>query len=193
MRCRAEQQAAPIEPCLHRPACMATAADRGPADEAGVATWCKLGYSARAAEENCLGSPEDDFWNEGRCAAGLPVCPAKELLIADPARMPQDPQNSNIARLTNPGTGKQSAGQHILPKQDNHISNAIGHTASRHWLHMRRRVVVTDHGHFVLINVYVPNAGGKPERPRLATKLDFLRLLKAEADGFLEQGREVGP
>ena len=58
---------------------------------------------------------------------------------------------------------------------------------------MWRRVVVTDHGHFVLINVYVPNAGGKPERPRLATKLDFLRLLKAKADGFLEQGREVGP
>jgi exonuclease III len=53
-------------------------------------------------------------------------------------------------------------------------------------------VVVTDHGHFVLINVYVPNAGGKPDRPRLATKLDFLRLLKAKADGFLEQGREVG-
>ena len=52
-------------------------------------------------------------------------------------------------------------------------------------------MVVTDHGHFVLINVYVPNAGGKPERPRLATKLDFLRLLKAKADGFLEQGREV--
>lgn len=50
---------------------------------------------------------------------------------------------------------------------------------------------MTDHGHFVLINVYVPNAGGKPARPRLATKLDFLRLLKAKADALQEEGREV--
>lgn len=84
----------------------------------GVATWCKLSYSARTAEVDCLGTDNDDFWGEGR-------------------------------------------------------------------------VVVTDHGHFVLINVYVPNAGGKPARPRLATKLDFLRLLKAKADALQEEGREV--
>ena len=66
-----------------------TTAHEHAADEAGVATWCKLGYSARAAEENCLGSPEDDFWNEGRCAAGLPVCFAADLHVADSSTSPE--------------------------------------------------------------------------------------------------------
>lgn len=33
---------------------------------AGVATWCKLSYSARTAEVDCLGTDNDDFWGEGR-------------------------------------------------------------------------------------------------------------------------------
>lgn len=54
------------------------------------------------------------------------------------------------------------------------------------------RVVVSDHGAFVLINVYVPNAGDRPARPRLGFKLKFLHALKRTADGFRKQGRQVG-
>jgi len=51
---------------------------------------------------------------------------------------------------------------------------------------------VTDHGHFVLINVYVPNAGGgNKTEARLRAKLDFLRLLADKADGLAADGREV--
>ena len=53
------------------------------------------------------------------------------------------------------------------------------------------RVVITDHGAFVLINVYVPNAGDRPARARLAFKLAFLRALKAKADALVAAGREV--
>uniref|UniRef100_A0A1D2AEL1 DNA-(apurinic or apyrimidinic site) endonuclease n=1 Tax=Auxenochlorella protothecoides TaxID=3075 RepID=A0A1D2AEL1_AUXPR len=53
------------------------------------------------------------------------------------------------------------------------------------------RVVVSDHGAFVLINVYVPNAGDRPARPRLGFKLKFLHALKRTADGFRKQGRQV--
>ena len=53
------------------------------------------------------------------------------------------------------------------------------------------RVVCTDHGHFVLLNVYVPNAGGRPDRPRLAAKLAFLQALTAKADALVAEGREV--
>ena len=54
------------------------------------------------------------------------------------------------------------------------------------------RVVITDHGSFVLINVYVPNAGDRPARARLAFKLRFLAALKRKADSLREQSREVG-
>ena len=41
------------------------------------------------------------------------------------------------------------------------------------------RMVETDHGSFVLINVYLPNAGDKEQgRPRLHFKLAFLEALK---------------
>ena len=40
------------------------------------------------------------------------------------------------------------------------------------------RLVVTDHGRFLLFNVYVPNSGGDG-RPRLDFKLKFLRALAA--------------
>jgi exonuclease III len=40
------------------------------------------------------------------------------------------------------------------------------------------RCVVTDHGPFVLFNVYVPNAGEAPERERLPFKLRFLHALR---------------
>ncbi|GAX84278.1 hypothetical protein CEUSTIGMA_g11700.t1 [Chlamydomonas eustigma] len=51
------------------------------------------------------------------------------------------------------------------------------------------RVVITDQGDFVLINVYVPNAGEKGERADFKCK--FLRALKQKADGFRSAGRKV--
>lgn len=54
------------------------------------------------------------------------------------------------------------------------------------------RVVVTDHGHFVLFNVYVPNAGESLARPRLPFKLRFLEALKAAMDRYRAAGRKVG-
>jgi hypothetical protein len=51
------------------------------------------------------------------------------------------------------------------------------------------RVVVTDHGDFVLINVYVPNAGEKGERSDFKCK--FLRALKHKADSYRATGRKV--
>lgn len=53
------------------------------------------------------------------------------------------------------------------------------------------RCVLTDHGSFVLINVYVPNAGYTKERPGLAAKCRFLAALKDKADGLLAAGRKV--
>lgn len=53
------------------------------------------------------------------------------------------------------------------------------------------RVVLTDHGAFVLINVYVPNAGPAPERPRAAYKYKFLEALKTKAVSLRDAGREV--
>ncbi|KAL4443537.1 hypothetical protein ABPG75_011274 [Micractinium tetrahymenae] len=53
------------------------------------------------------------------------------------------------------------------------------------------RIVVTDHQHFVLVNVYVPNAGDRPDRSRLPFKLRWLAALKKKVDGLAAAGREV--
>ena len=50
---------------------------------------------------------------------------------------------------------------------------------------------MTDHGAFVLINVYVPNAGPGPERARSAYKFKFLEALKLKALRLREAGQEV--
>lgn len=53
---------------------------------------------------------------------------------------------------------------------------------------------MTDHGSFVLINVYVPNAGDASagqDRPRVAFKLRFLRALRELSSSLRRQGREV--
>lgn len=54
-----------------------------------------------------------------------------------------------------------------------------------------RRVVETDHGAFVLLNVYVPNAGDRPPRPRLEAKLAFLVALQGRVRQLLDAGRQV--
>ena len=41
------------------------------------------------------------------------------------------------------------------------------------------RALLTDHGAFVVLNVYVPNAGEAPARERLPAKMRFLRALQA--------------
>ncbi|EFJ48590.1 hypothetical protein VOLCADRAFT_104648 [Volvox carteri f. nagariensis] len=53
------------------------------------------------------------------------------------------------------------------------------------------RFVLTDHGAFVLLNVYVPNAGDRPERARLPYKLAFLRALRTKMDELTALGRQV--
>lgn len=53
------------------------------------------------------------------------------------------------------------------------------------------RIAITDHAAFVLVNVYVPNAGDRPDRPRLEYKIRFLQALKDKCDALAAQGREV--
>ncbi|MCO5593298.1 hypothetical protein L7F22_047306 [Adiantum nelumboides] len=54
------------------------------------------------------------------------------------------------------------------------------------------RVVETDHGSFILINVYSPNAGEREQgRPRLGFKLSFLKALKRKCDGLVHSGRHI--
>eukprot|EP00897_Mesotaenium_endlicherianum_P003466 jgi/Mesen1/3147/ME000184S02212 len=54
------------------------------------------------------------------------------------------------------------------------------------------RVMCTDHGTFLLFNVYVPNAGDRSEgRPRLAFKLAFLHALRRKMDEALRLGKHV--
>uniref|UniRef100_A0A7S0WNY8 DNA-(apurinic or apyrimidinic site) endonuclease n=1 Tax=Chlamydomonas leiostraca TaxID=1034604 RepID=A0A7S0WNY8_9CHLO len=53
------------------------------------------------------------------------------------------------------------------------------------------RVVITDCGAFVLLNVYAPNAGDHPERPRLAFKLRFLQALLEKMQQLSGSGQEV--
>jgi hypothetical protein len=55
------------------------------------------------------------------------------------------------------------------------------------------RIVLTDHGAFVLLNVYVPNAGDRTKNggERAGFKCRFLAALKEKADNLLASGREV--
>lgn len=53
------------------------------------------------------------------------------------------------------------------------------------------RVLITDHGAFVLVNVYVPNAGDRPDRPRLHYKLRFLAALRRKCEELAVAGREL--
>lgn len=65
------------------------------------------------------------------------------------------------------------------------------HPLSTAAVHFCCRALITDHGHFVLLNVYVPNAGSMPERARLGAKLAFLAALKDKVDDLLGAGRQV--
>ncbi|KAH7431767.1 hypothetical protein KP509_08G065600 [Ceratopteris richardii] len=54
------------------------------------------------------------------------------------------------------------------------------------------RIVETDHGSFILINVYAPNAGENEQgRPRLSFKLSFLKALKQKLDELVQIGRNI--
>ena len=60
--------------------------------------------------------------------------------------------------------------------------------------HQLRRSVLTDHGSFVLLNLYVPNAGGSKKdtgRPRANAKKRFLWLLRQKVEELLAAGRQV--
>ena len=55
-------------------------------------------------------------------------------------------------------------------------------------------MVLTDLGAFVLINVYVPNAGDRSgDGERTAFKIRFLEALKEKADALRAAGRQVLP
>lgn len=54
--------------------------------------------------------------------------------------------------------------------------------------------MLTDHGSFVLLNLYIPNAGGSkkdPSRPRANAKMRFLYLLQQKVDALLAEGRQA--
>jgi len=53
------------------------------------------------------------------------------------------------------------------------------------------RVVMTDHGSFVLLNVYVPNAGEAPARERLPQKMRFLNLIRSYSERMKARGKNV--
>ena len=53
------------------------------------------------------------------------------------------------------------------------------------------RVLATDHGTFVLFNLYAPNAGERPARARLGFKLQWFAALRERIDKLLDEGREV--
>lgn len=55
-------------------------------------------------------------------------------------------------------------------------------------------MVLTDLGAFVLINVYVPNAGDRSgDGERTAFKVRFLTALKEKCDALVAAGRQVLP
>jgi exonuclease III len=53
------------------------------------------------------------------------------------------------------------------------------------------RIMYTDHGSFVLLNVYVPNAGGQIGQPRMDFKLRYLKALQKTCDALVRSGRHV--
>lgn len=54
------------------------------------------------------------------------------------------------------------------------------------------RLICTDHGSFVLLNVYVPNAGDHDEgRPRLDFKMRYLIALEQTCDELVRSGKHV--
>ena len=73
------------------------------------------------------------------------------------------------------------------------MGSRLRNTCSWSWQHLTacRRALCTDHGAFVVINVYCPNAGSPPERARLPIKMRFLEALKRKADELAALGREV--
>lgn len=54
------------------------------------------------------------------------------------------------------------------------------------------RLICTDHGSFVLLNVYVPNAGDCDEgRPRLDFKMRYLKALEQTCEELVRSGKHV--
>jgi exonuclease III len=53
------------------------------------------------------------------------------------------------------------------------------------------RTLITDHGHYVVVNVYAPNAGQRPERSRLKFKLQWFAALRAKLDHFAGKGKQI--
>ena len=121
----------------HKPKCM----------PAGVVTYVRKPFSPVHAQAECIGGPDEEFANEGRCLHD--IMPAHAQLVKPPA-------------------------------------DCV-------WV---GRSVLTDHGSVVIINCYVPNAGGSKReggRPRAQAKMRFLYLLQQKVDLLLQAGRQVCP
>lgn len=133
----------------------------------GVTTWCRAPqWGPVGAEADCLTD------REGRCGGGggetgRCVCSEKKKLK----------HTSHVISHCCSFLPLQPIDQPNQPIQPTHPQ--------------RRRIIVTDHGGFVLINVYVPNAGYPPHRERLGYKLAFLAEMKEKMDAFVGQGKEV--
>jgi exonuclease III len=52
-------------------------------------------------------------------------------------------------------------------------------------------VLLTDHREFVLLNVYAPNGGERPQRARLGFKLRWFRALQQKLDQLAAANRQV--
>lgn len=58
-------------------------------------------------------------------------------------------------------------------------------------LQQEGRLLITDHGEYVVVNVYAPNAGERPARPRLEFKLNWFSALKDKLCFFSRQGKQI--
>lgn len=58
-------------------------------------------------------------------------------------------------------------------------------------LQQEGRLLITDHGEYIIVNVYAPNAGERPARSRLGFKLSWFSALKDKLSCFIRQGKQV--
>lgn len=68
----------------------------------------------------------------------------------------------------------------------------LGENSSAEDLCNEGRLMCTDHGSFVLLNVYVPNSGdGDKGRPRLDFKMRYLKALEQTCDDLVRSGKHI--
>lgn len=172
----------------------------------GVVTYASPRWAPVDAWMDCLGSGDSDIDREGRRAgAGRGGRACHRIRAAATAAVPLRCCRALLqllgrgpcgwAVLRDSGEGMMSVPGSAFCNRPPRHSHARPLPTHSHTQNARMpgtgRVVITDHVAFVLLNVYVPNAGERPARSRLGFKLDFLRALKRKADEFRSRGRQV--